>query len=241
MNRLHAALVQLVPGGAPIGLTADAAAALLRPLRPTDATSRTRQAIAVDLVADVRRLDRQLKALEADITAAVKASDSTLTELFGIGPVLAARIIGRTGDIARFPSEGHFATYCGVAPIEVSSGDGERHRLSRAGDRKLNHALHIMALVQARSHDEGRAYYQRKRAAGKTHAEAMRCLKRRLCDLVYRQLVRDANTSATSPGGHTGAATKSSAAGPTPTANSSDKSLPGPANRHPTSTRRRAS
>ena len=119
-------------------------------------------------------------------------SRTTLTELFGIGPILAAKILGRVGDPRRFPSAARFASYCGVAPIEASSGDVVRHRLSRAGDRQLNFALYMMALCQARQHPEGRAYFLRKRAAGHSDKEALRCLKRRLADVVYRQLVRDA-------------------------------------------------
>ena len=111
----------------------------------------------------------------------------------GIGPVLAAKILGHVGDIHRFPSAGHFASYCGVAPIEASSGDVVRHRLSRAGDCQLNYALYLMALCQARQHPDGRAYFLRKRADGHSDKEALRCLKRRLADVVYRRLVRDAS------------------------------------------------
>jgi transposase len=93
--------------------------------------------------------------------------------------------------VRRFPTAAHFASYCGVAPIEASSGDVVRHRLSRAGDRQLNFALHVMAVTQARQHPSGRAYYLRKRAEGHSDKEALRCLKRRLADVVYRQLLRD--------------------------------------------------
>jgi hypothetical protein len=125
--------------------------------------------------------------------------------------------------------DAHFASYCGTAPIDVSSGDTARHRLSRAGDRTLNHALHIMAITQARGFAEGRAYYLRKRQARKSHNEALRCLKRRLSDVIYRQLQHDQRGTATGPGGQPGATLTSSAAGSTPTASSSDQSLPGPA------------
>ena len=102
--------------------------------------------------------------------------------------MLAAKILARTGPIARFPSAAAFASYCGVAPIEVSSGDVVRHRLSRAGDRQLNYSLHVMALAHIRYDGPGRDYYQRKRAAGKSHKEAMRCLQRRLSDVVFRTM-----------------------------------------------------
>ena len=189
----------------------------------------------------MRRLDGQLKTLDKQLTNGVKTSGSGLTDLYGLGPVLAARILGRVGDITRFHSEAHFASYCGTAPLDVSSGDTLRHRLSRAGDRKLNHALHIMAITQARSHAEGHAYYLRKRQAGKSHNEALRCLKRRLSNVVYRQLQHDHHRAGTGPGGHTGAALSSSAAGPTPTASTSDKSLPGPVAAKPKATSSRAS
>ena len=112
-------------------------------------------------------------------------------ELFGVGPVLAATFLGEVGDIGRFPSKHHFAAHTGTAPLEASSGQVIRHRLSRAGDRKLNHALYMMAMVQVRRPSAGQAYYQRKLAEGKSPKEALRCLKRRLSDAVYRCLVLD--------------------------------------------------
>jgi len=162
----------------------------------------------------------------------VAASGTTLTQLRGIGDLTAGKIIGRVGDITRFRSPAAFASYTGTAPIEVSSGDVVRHRLSRAGDRQLNYCLHVAAITQLRHDCPGRDYYLRKRACGKGHKEALRCLKRRLSDVVYRQLLR--NAQAASPGGQQGAATNSSAAGSTPDTSSSDKSLPGPAGTDPT-------
>ena len=120
------------------------------------------------------------------------ATGTTLTRLLGVGDVLAANILARTGPISRFPSAAAFASFCGVAPIEVSSGEVVRHRLSRAGDRQLNYALQVMAMTQIRHDSPGRAYYQRKRAAGKSHKEALRCLKRCLADVVYRAMIKAA-------------------------------------------------
>lgn len=229
INRLHVLLAQLLPGGATGRLTADAAATLLRGVRPRTTGARTLRRLAVDLVAEIRHLDRRVAARDNDITSAVDEAGCTLAELRGIGTQLAAKILSRVGDVHRFRSAAAFATFNGTAPLEVSSGSTVRHRLSRAGDRQLNCCLHIMAITQLRRDCEGRRYYLRKRAEGKGHKEALRCLKRRLSDLVYRQLLADARRrSATSPGGHTGATTKSSAASSTPTAGSSDKSLPGP-------------
>ena len=122
------------------------------------------------------------------------ASATTLTNVHGLGALTAGKILARVGNIGRFRSAAAFASYTGTAPIEVSSGDTVRHRLSRAGDRQLNCCLHVMAITQVRQHTPGRAYYLRKRSEGKRHNEAMRCLKRRLSDLVYRRLIHDADT-----------------------------------------------
>jgi transposase len=100
--------------------------------------------------------------------------------------------LGYSGDIRRFPTAGHYASYNGTAPIELSSGGRTVHRLSRRGNRTLNHALHIIAVTQIRNRDsEGRRYYDTKIAAGKTSREAMRAFKRKISDRVYRQLVTD--------------------------------------------------
>jgi transposase len=165
------------------------------------------------MVGEVRHLDRRIAKAAGDIEAAVAASGTTLTQLHGIGTVSAAKIISRVGHVHRFRSAAAFATYTGTAPIEVSSGEFVRHRLSRAGDRQLNACLHIMALTQIRSDTPGRAYYQRKRSEGKSKREAMRCLKRRLSDAVYRQLTRDAHPHGADPGGHSGATLLSCAVG----------------------------
>ena len=114
-------------------------------------------------------------------------------ELPGVGPVVAARTLADIGDVARFTDRNRFASWTGTAPIEASSGEIVRHRLSRAGNRRMNHMIHIAATTQIRLDTPGRAYYRRKLAAGKTRAEAMRCLKRRISDALYRQLRADAN------------------------------------------------
>jgi transposase len=234
VNRLHALLTQLIPAGAPTGLTADTAARLLSRVRPRAPLQRTLRRLAADLITEIRRLDRRIATAGQDVAAAITEAGCTLAELYGIGTQLAGKILARVGAIGRFRSAAAFAAFNGTAPVEVSSGDVVRHRLSRAGDRQLNSCLHIMAITQIRHDTPGRAYYRQKRAAGKSHKEALRCLKRRLSDVVYRQLVADAARRATSPGGHAGAAAESSASGSTPTAGSSDKSLPGPVVPDPT-------
>ena len=234
INRLHVVLTNLVPGGAGRDLTANHAAELLRGVRPRDAAAKTLRALAVDLVGEVRQLDRRITKAAKDIEAAVTACGTTLTQLHGIGALTAGKILSRIGTITRFRSAAAFASYSGTAPIEVSSGDVVRHRLSRAGDRQLNFCLHVMALSQVRQNTPGRTYYLRKRSEGKGHKEAMRCLKRRLSDVIYRQLLHDASTEEAGPARHTGAALMSSAAGSHPCTDTSDQSLTGPANRHHT-------
>jgi transposase len=116
----------------------------------------TSRALASDLIAEIRRLDRRITTSATEITAAVQAS-GTLTQLHRIGNLLAGKILARVGDIDRFRSAAAFASYTGTAPIEVSSGDVVRHRLSRAGDRQLNSCLHIMAITQIAHDTPGRA------------------------------------------------------------------------------------
>jgi len=127
----------------------------------------------------------------------VRASGTTLTEVFGVGPVVAATVIGAVRDVARFPDRDHFAAYNGTAPIEVSSGPRKIHRLSRRGNRRLNHVIHMAAVTQIRHrHSDGRAYYERKLAEGKTPKEALRALKRRVSDAVFARLQADARHAA---------------------------------------------
>ncbi len=152
VNRLHVLLTRLIPSGAPRDLDAAAAAQLLRPIRPRDKGFQILRRLAAELVAEIRHLDRRIAAVNTQITEALHATGSTLTELRGIGTLTAAKILARVGDIHRFRSAAAFASYTGTAPIEVSSGDVVRHRLSRAGDRQLNCCLHTMAITQIR-HD----------------------------------------------------------------------------------------
>jgi transposase len=224
VSRLHGLLVELVEGGAPQRLSATTAAAMLRRIHPATDVDAIRKELARDLLDDLKRLDTKLATNRARICEAVEASGTTLTTIQGIGSITAARILGHSGVIARFPDRAHYASYAGAAPIEASSGKVERHRLSRRGNRQLNSALHGVAITQIRHPGAGRDYYAKKIAEGKTSGEARRALKRHLADLVYATLVTDAQRS---PGGQVGASTRSSAADPIPMANTSDKSLPG--------------
>jgi transposase len=166
-----------------------------------------------------------------NIQTAVTASGTTLTDVHGVGTLTAAKILAHVGAVGRFRSAAAFANYTGTAPIEVSSGEVVRHRLSRAGDRQLNCCLHVMAITQVREDTPGRAYYLRKRSEGKSHNEAMRCLKRRLSDLVYRRLIHDADRQRQAREDTRGRLYCLARPANTPHTGTSDKSLPGPA--HP--------
>jgi transposase len=199
LNRLHALLRDLLPGGVVGKLSADRAARILRGIRSRGgASARLRRRLASEVLRDVRTLDRKIADLNARIEAEIEASGTTLTEIFGVGPILAARIIGTVGDVGRFPSKAHFASYSGTAPVEASSGDVVRHRLSLAGNRHLNYALHMVAICQARSDARGGTYYRKKMAEGKSSKEALRCLKRRISDAVFRSLVADSRAPSSS-------------------------------------------
>jgi transposase len=234
LGRLHRLFLQLVAGGAATKKSTAQYAALLAGVRPRDPVGRTRRRMAAAEVADLQRLDTQLKDLTAELKAEVLALGSHLMDIYGVGPAGAARILADVGDVARFPDRNHFASWTGTAPIDASSGEHVRHRLSRGGNRRLNHVLYIAGIVQLRNDTEGRAYYRRKRQQAKTSLEAMRCLRRRLSDVVYRQLVADAAVPAdidenAGPGGHSGATVSSSATDLTPVIGSSDQPQPGPA------------
>ena len=225
VNRLHQVLMELVPAGAERNLTATKAKEVVATVRPRDVAGRARRQLAVDLIDDVAVFDRKLKAVDERITEAVKASGTTLTDIVGVGPITAATILGEVGDIARFATADNFASYTGTAPLEASSGEVVRHRLSRAGNRRLNSALHVIALSNKRYDPRGKAYYERKLAAGKGTKGSLRCLKRRLSDVVFRALVED--RAAANPGGQMGATLTSSAVDLIPKANTSDKPQPG--------------
>jgi transposase len=233
LNRLHRLMSELIPGGMPVKKSVPQYQTMLARVRPRDVVGRTVRRLAADQLADLVRLDVRLKALKAELTEAVRASGSHLMDLHGIGPAGAARILADVGDVRRFPDRNHFASWTGTAPLDASSGAQIRHRLSRAGNRRMNHVLYIAAFVQLRHDTAGRAYYRRKLAAGKTPMEAMRCLKRRLSDAVYRQLLADNQhndtTGEAGPGGHSGATLTSSAADLTPHVGTSDQPQPEPA------------
>jgi transposase len=231
--RLHAVLCDLVPGGHPKEISAAQAARILERTSPSGAVALARAELAAEFLADLRHLDAQLRDTRKKLAAAVKASGTTLTQVFGVGPVIAGTIAGDVGDIARFPRRDHFAAYNGTAPVEVSSGNRKIHRLSLRGNRRINHAIHMAAITQIRhKHSDGRAYYDKKLAEGKTHKEALRSLKRRISDAVYARLQADARQAAATrgngPGGQPGNDSDSSAAGSHPEHLLFGQATPGP-------------
>jgi transposase len=229
VNRLQRLLAELTPGRAKKDITALQAKAILAGVRPRDIAGKTRRRVAADELADLFSIEKKVKVLTAEIKVIVEARGSNLMDLPGVGPVVAARVLADVGDVARFADRNRFASWTGTAPLDASTGEQNRHRLSRAGNRRMNRMLHIAATTQIRLDTEGRAYYLRKIAGGKTRMEAMRCLKRRISDAVYRQLLADAQLLGTGPGGHCGATQESSAVDLPPHIDTSDQPLPGPA------------
>jgi transposase len=190
--RLHALVGELVPGGIDKEVVVNQARALLDGIELDDVAAFERHRQALELVVEIEHLDIVRQDYRERISAAVEASATTLTEIFGVGPIVACMLIGYSGDPSRFTTASRYAAYTGTAPLEFSSGGRVTHRLSRRGNRRLNHALHCAAITQIRHrHSPGRGYYERKLAEGHTPREAIRSLKRRLSDIVWRHLVAD--------------------------------------------------
>jgi transposase len=232
--RLHAVLCDLVPGGVSQRITAAHASRVLSQVTPSGAVAQARCELAAEFLEDLRRIDAQMHQARKKLAAAVQASGTTLTGIFGVGPVIAAVVIGEAADTTRFASRDCFAAHNGTAPIEVSSGNRKVHRLSGRGNRRLNHAVHMAAVTQV-SHrsSDGRAYYDKKIAEGKTAKEALRALKRQVSDAIYKHLKADAARAAAGsvqgPGGHPGNGSVASAAGLHPEHRLFGQATPGPA------------
>lgn len=194
VNRVHRLLGELVGGGAKRSLTAAQAKVILDELVPEGPAALMRVQLAGELIEELAGIGVKIKAANRQLEQLVAGSGSHLMDLYGIGPSSAARLLGDVGDIARFATRDHFASWNGTAPIDASSGDNEHHRLSRSGNRRLNRVLHTMAIVQLRRPGTaGRVFFDRKRGEGKSAMEALRALKRRLSNVVYRQMVADAD------------------------------------------------
>jgi transposase len=190
--RVHGLLMELEPGGMAKTMNVTRANALLDQVAVDTVMVAHRVGVAREFVADLVHCEAQMKTSKARLCRGVAATSTSLTDIRGIGVVTAAMIIGHVGDVARFKSAAHFASYNGTAPIEASSGERRRHRLNPRGNRQLNYAIHVAVITQLRYPCEGREYYDRKRAEGKSAKEAIRALKRQISNVVYRALVADA-------------------------------------------------
>ena len=235
--RLHAVLRELVPGGVSKAITAGQAAQALGSITPPDAVAAARGELAAAFIDDLRGIDARIRETRKKLAVAVQATGTSLTGLFGVGPVVAAAVLGDVRDVSRFGGRDPFAACNGTAPIEVSSGQRKVCRLSRRGNRRLNHAIHMVAVTQIRHrHSEGRAYYDKKLAEGKTPKEALRALKRQISNAIFACLQADARRAAArakDPGGQQGNDSDSSAAGSHPRHRLFGQATPGPGH-HPT-------
>lgn len=190
--RAHADLHGLFPGyhhQVPNLTTRTNLAAALQLL---EADTRIRAELTRRRLVRVAEIDAEAAELKQRIAGYVKAAGSTLTSIYGVGPIIAARFLAEVVDINRYPNRNTFAAANGTAPLAASSGRTKRHRFNPGGNRRLNRSLYTIAITQIRADTEGQAYYQRKRKAGKTNKEALRCLKRRLSDIVYTTMKHDA-------------------------------------------------
>jgi transposase len=229
--RLHAVLSELIAGGfakseLSVGQATDALDAFVAGSgagRVADSVVvQAKVQLAGDLIADLRRLDEQRRDAKRRTARAIADTHTSITEIYGVGPIVAGTVLGYVRDIRRFPTRDHFAAYNGTAPIEVSSGNRVTYRLSRRGNRQLNYVIHMAAVTQIRHHDtEGRAYYDRKISEGMAGKAALRALKRKISDLIYAGLIRDARRGEQAkrekgPGGQSGNNTVASVAGSHP-------------------------
>ncbi len=201
VNRLHAQMLQIDPRYAersgPLKRAAGVRYCQELDLPEADSLIRTRLLVIRQVAARILQLDAEIAEVTTAMAERVRASETPLCELCGIGTVVAARLIGELGCSPRIHSAAALAALAGIAPVAVASGGRHGHRVNCGGNRKLNRAIHVIALAQRRREPLAQAYYEKKRAEGKTARAAMRCLKRRLVDVVFRLLVP---TDHTTPG-----------------------------------------
>ena len=210
VSRLHRLLLELLPGGARKFLSARQARAMIATVRPRDLAGKTRRRLAAELISELEAIDKKARAIDKELTALVTARGSTLMDLHGIGPSGAARLLADAGGIHRSASRDRFASWNGTAPLDASSGSQARHRLSRAGNRRINRVLHIMAAGWLRNQARGRACYDARRAGGMPSMMAMRALKRRLSNVVFSCMLADQKRREAGPGGQSGTPADSS-------------------------------
>ncbi len=217
--RLHTVLCELVAGGVRKQLRTSQAIELLTRIVVDTPIAQAKLELARDLVADLQRIDTQRREARRRTAQAVAASGTSITDIYGVGPIVAGTVLGYVRDIGRFPNRDRFASYNGTAPIEVSSGDRTIYRLSRRGNRQLNYVVHMAAVSQIRHRgSEGRAYYDKKIADGMTGKCALRALKRKISDALYERMIDDARRrdAGKDPGGQSGNDAVSSVAGSHP-------------------------
>lgn len=145
--------------------------------------------IAIDEVRRIRELTREANRLQRELETLMRLVAPELLGIPGCAALTAAKLLGETGGVRRFRSEAAFAMHVGAGPLEVSSGERQRHRLNRTGNRQLNAALHRIAVTQKRMHSPAQAFLKRKRQEGKGKREALRCLKRHLSRSVFKTLL----------------------------------------------------
>jgi transposase len=190
--RLHAVPAVLRPDGVRHRRSAKQASRMLQGIRGLETVGEQRRQIAKTHLMDIRRLDRGLDTIKARIRRSVAAPDTSVTDIYGVGPVVAAFLVGYTPPIERFVTPDRYRADNGNARIEVSSGGKVRHRLSRRGNRTLNHAIHTASATRIRHDTPGRVYYDKKLGEGTTNKEALQALTRRISNAVYRRLVAGA-------------------------------------------------
>ena len=220
-------LCDLVPGGVADEITAGHAARILGQIRPAGPAAEARTELAAELLAGIRHLDAQRRQVNKKLTTAVKSSGTTVTEIFGVGPVVAATVIGAVVGVARFPTWGHFAAYNGTAPVEgVLRREEDLPAVAARQPQAQSRDPHGRDHPDLARDSNCRACYQRKIAEGKTHKEAQRCLKRRISNAIYARLRADARKGG--PGGQPGSHSVSRAAGSHPEHRHFGQATPGP-------------
>jgi transposase len=205
-NRLRWHLHELDPGSEPVARGLDRAVVLAGLERDLATAPGTVGRIARELVGRIRDLTASINELEREIGRLIADLAPSLLALVGCGPLTAAKLVGETAGIGRFRSRAAFARHNCSAPLPVWSGNTERHRLSRTGNRQLNVALHRIAITQLQREGPGKTYLEHRRAMGDTKTEAIRALRRRISDEVFRRMRHDEAARAASPSGLAAAA-----------------------------------
>ena len=214
--RLHAVLCELVPGGFGKEITAGQADQALADITPLGATDTARLELAYELLDELRTVDEQRRATKNRITRIVAASKTSITDIYGVGPIIAATVLGYVGDVHRFPNRDRFAAYNGTAPDRRVLGQQQRPAAvpPRQPADSTTPSTWPRCPRSATPTPSAALYYDRKIAEGMKHKSALRALKRKISDTIYAHLINDAQTHERDqdPGGQTGNDSVSSAA-----------------------------